>query len=708
MAILGQIQRRSGFLIGIIALALFAFIIQGLIKNSSSIGRGSNRIIAEVGDRKIETTDFRQKVALVQKQNKRISNMQAMKSVWNQVIKEAVLNNQFDKLGITVGKDRVNELISNNPSLQKAFKNEQGIFDEQALLQYIDDIYKNKKSRPELYAQWKNFENSVIENEKENIYMNLVNAAMTPTLKEGEWQYHYDNDAVDFKYVPVSYSSIPDSLVKVSKQEIANYVAKHPKKYKVEESRDIKFVFIPIKPSAQDKKDVQDKLAKLLDDKRELIDGKDSLVKGFKNTDNADAFVQKYSDVKRPARYTFKDKLIKDYADKLINLNKGDVFGPYEFNNQVYLSKVEDIKMVPDSAKASHILIAYKGAMRANPAINRSKEAAKKKADSILNLVKRNPKKFADFAKKLSDGPTKTKGGDLGWFTYGQMVPKFNDFVFNGTKGKVGLVETPFGYHVIIINDLTAPEKAIKLANIVRNVEASPETENDIYRVAAKFVNEAAQAKDFDTLAAGKGYKVQKALKLGRFEDNIPGLGSNRDIVRWAYNKDRKVGDVQKFDIETGHVIAKLTNVRQEGLMTPEEASPTVKLLLVKQKKAAKIKEKMKGSTIEEISKNANAKVGVATGVTLKNPVIPAFGKEPKVVATAFATQPDHLSKPIEGNRAVYVVQTIKVTVAPDVKNYLPFVEQLKKQKDAGINNKVVEALKEKADITDKRDLIYQ
>ena len=707
MAILGKIQQKSGVLIGIIALALFAFIIQGLIKNSSSIGRGSRNVIAEVGDRKIETSEFQQKVALVQNQNKQISNMQAMKSVWNQVIKEAVLNNQFDKLGISVGKDRLNELIMDNPSLKQAFTNEQGLFDEQQLLDYIDQIYKNKKSNPKLFAEWKNFENSVIETEKENIYMNLVKSAMTPTLKEGEWKYHYENDAVDFKYVPVSYGTIPDSIVKVSKQEIADYVSKHPKKYEVKESRDLEYVFIPIKPSAKDKKDVVNKLSKLLEDRRELQDGKEVVVKGFKNTDDVDAFVQKHSDVKQPARYMFKDKLIKQYADKLINLNTGDVFGPYEFKNQVYLSKVQDVKMVPDSAKAAHILIAYKGAMRANPAISRTKEEAQKRADSILRVIKSNKKKFTELAKKLSDGPTKTKGGDLGWFRYGQMVPKFNDFVFNGKKGKVGLVETPFGFHVIIINDLTAPEKAIKLANVIRNVEASSDTENDIYRAAAKFVNEASTTDDFKKLAESKGYKVQKALKLGKYEDNIPGLGRNRDIVRWAF-KEHAVGDVQKFDTETGHVIARLTKINKKGLMSAEEASPTVKLLLLKKKKAALIKEKLKGNTIDEMAKSANAKVGVATGVTLKNPVIPAFGKEPKVVATAFALKPDQVSKPIEGNRAVYVVQTIKITKAPDIKNYMSYVSSIKKEREAGINNRVVEALKEKSDIEDKRDLIYQ
>ncbi len=711
MAILGQIQRRSSVLIMIIALALFAFIIQGLIKNSSTIGKGNVNTIAEVDGQKISRNDFQKRVALVQKQSRNISNMQAMKSVWDQVIKEAVLNNQFDKLGIKVGQDRVRQLIVDNPSIKQAFTNKQGVFDENALSDYIDQIYKNKNSNPELYEQWKNFENSVLESEKEKIYMDLVKAAVNPTLKEGEWLYHYENDAVDFKYAAVPYSTIPDSLVKVTKDDILSYIKKHKDQYQTEENRSLEYVFIPLKPSAKDKQKVEEELKALINDKEVFdakADDKKRIEQGFKNTADAEAFANKYSDVKQQARYFFKNQLPKEYADTLIKLNTGDVFGPYTLNDNVYLSKVIDAKQIPDSAKAAHILIAYKGAMRANPSIARSKEEAKKKADSILRVVKRNPAKFADYAKKLSDGPTKTKGGDLGWFTYGQMVPKFNDFVFNGKKGQVGLVETPFGFHIIKINDLTKPEKAVKSVSIIRKVEPSTETENETFAKAAQFANEALNTKDFNALAKEKGYEAKPVMKIGRYEDNLPGLGRNREIVRWLYKSDRAVGDVFKFDIENGHVIVYVTGMQEEGLMSPEEASPLVKPILLKEKKAKLIKEKFKGNTLEEMGKNANAKIGVAKGVTLKNPVIPGFGREPKVVAKAFVLQPKEVSKPIDGNRAVYVIETIKVNKAADIKNYLPYVEKLKKERQTGINQDVVKALKEKAEIEDNRAIIYQ
>ena len=709
MAILGQIQRRSGVLIGIIALALFAFVIQGLIKNSSKIGTGNSSVIAEVGDKSIPTREFQQRVALLQKQNPRLSNMQAMKAVWDQVIKEAVLNNQYEKLGIKVGKDRLRELIVNNPSIKQAFTNQQGIFDENALLDYIENIEKSQKSNPDAYLGWKRFENNLIEAEKEKIYMDLVKASINPTLKEGEWLYHFENDAVDFRYAAVPYNTVPDSLVNVSKSDIEAYIKSHPDQYKMEESRDMEYVFIPIKPSTDDFKTIENDLKNLIQD-REVFDKatKQTIVKkGFKNTDKPEDFVAEHSDVNVPARFYFKNELPKEFADTLIQMNAGDVFGPYKVGEQVYLSKVLETKKIPDSAKASHILIAYKGALRANPDVNRTEEQAKKMADSLLKVVKRNPAKFADIAKKYSDGPTKTKGGDLGWFTYGRMVPEFNDFVFNGKKGKIGVVKTNFGYHVIKINELTAPEKAVKMISIIKNVEPTEKTENKIFGDVSKMTSEAMQADDFDKFFKEKGYTPKPVRKIGRFEDNIPGLGINRPVIKWLYEKDRKIGDINKFDLNKGYVIVKLTGKHNKGLMSPEEASALIKPILIKEKKAEIIKKKMTGGTLEEIAKNAKAKLGTATGVTLKNPIIPGFGREPKVVAIAFVLEPKTISSPIDGNRAVYVVQTLKVIKAEDIKNYIPYVEQLKKQREAGINNKVTKALKKANEIEDKRNLIY-
>merc|ERR1711916_105520 len=133
------------------------------------------------------------------------------------------------------------------------------------------------------------------------------------------------------------------------------------------------------------------------------------------------------------------------------------------------LSKVIEESRMPDSARASHILVPYIGAQRAAADITRSKEAAKKMADSIFNIVKRNKKKFAEIAKEVSsDRGSAEKGGDLDWFNYNRMTPAFRDFCFTERKGKVDVVETPFGYHIIRIDDQKNFQRVVKLATYAK------------------------------------------------------------------------------------------------------------------------------------------------------------------------------------------------------------------------------------------------
>jgi parvulin-like peptidyl-prolyl isomerase len=99
---------------------------------------------------------------------------------------------------------------------------------------------------------------------------------------------------------------------------------------------------------------------------------------------------------------------------------------------------------------ASHVLIQYKGSMRAGPDVKRSKEEAKKLATEVMNKAKKG-QDFAGLAKQYSDEPgAKDRAGNLGKFGKGQMVKPFADAAFALKPGQVSeIVETDFGFHVI-------------------------------------------------------------------------------------------------------------------------------------------------------------------------------------------------------------------------------------------------------------------
>jgi peptidyl-prolyl cis-trans isomerase D len=386
----------------------------------------------------------------------------------------------------------------------------------------------------------------------------------------------------------------------------------------------------------------------------------------------------------------------------LYNLPQGEIFGPYLYNGYYAVSKSMG-RQAGINAKASHILIAYKGAMRANPAVTRTKEEAQAKANELLAQALANPSSFMMLAMTNSDDSSKQQGGDLGYFSKGQMTPKFNDFVFGNPIGKIGLVETEFGFHIINVTD---KQDGIRLATIARRIEASEATTDKVYNQAVKFEMEAAD-KDFAAVAKEHGLTVMPSVKVKAMDESFGPVQNQRQIVKWAYESKTSVGDVKRYEVpNVGHVIVKLKKINEEGLMALDQARLSIEPKLKNKKKAELIKAKMKGSSLADIAKSASSTVQTATDLTIENAVLPGTGFEQKVVGTAFAIGTNKVSAPIDGNSGVYVVQTKSIVKAPAITDYKEYVAKLKTQ-SASAPGRVIGALKADADIKDNRQLIY-
>ncbi|MGB1043416.1 MAG: peptidylprolyl isomerase, partial [Tenacibaculum sp.] len=220
--------------------------------------------------------------------------------------------------------------------------------------------------------------------------------------------------------------------------------------------------------------------------------------------------------------FKFNNQINQTVADELFAGTKGDVFGPYKDREYFKISKITEVMELPDSAKASHILIPFVGALRATADITRTEEEAKKFADSLLSVVKRRGSKFADLAKEFSsDKGSGAKGGDLDWFNYKRMTPAFRDYVFEGKKGDMNVVKTPFGFHVIRIDNQKNKQKVVKLGTFGRKIEASEATEADIYQNAETFAFELTKGKGFDEVAIESKLTSQPAIGLKVLDENV-------------------------------------------------------------------------------------------------------------------------------------------------------------------------------------------
>tara|TARA_R110000744_G_scaffold118289_1_gene220942 strand:+ start:5778 stop:7895 length:2118 start_codon:yes stop_codon:yes gene_type:complete len=705
MAVLENIRKRTTVLILIIGLALFAFVISGVFTSSNFGGEKVGSSVAEINGEDISIDEFRQEVEVASNRvGPTASSMQVVNQVWENKVRQTILGEQFEDLGIGIEQDQIVDFLRTTGYAQNPqFQNQNGQFDPNIFKQTVADW---KVNNPAQYSAWLQTENEIVQLAKEQTYFNMVKAGVGATLKEGELDYKLANEKMDIKYVRVPYTSIPDSTINVTKSEIADYVSKHKEEYKQDPARDLQYVYFQEKPSEADQNAIKEEITKLLDDTVEYNSQTDrnDTIKGFRNTKDVTAFLDRYSDTKFDTIYKAKKNLPSSVADTLMSLNVNQIYGPYKDGNSYKISKM--IARKPNgSVKASHILLAYTGATRANPAVTRTKEEAEAKAKELLREAKKSGVVFAELARDNSDGPSAPNGGDLGYFQKGVMVPKFNDFAFNNNEGSIGLVETDFGFHVIKIDD---KEDVVQIATISREIVASEETINTLFTNATKFEMETTDDESaFSALAKKEEYVVRPVNKIKALDENLPGLSNQRNIVQWAFNADTEVGDIKRFNINNGYAVVQLTGSYAKGVMSAEDASVLVLPIIRKERKAAKIIADNKGKDMSAIASDNGVSISNASALTVKSPTIPGAGSEPVVVGTAYGMAAGSTSGLIQGNTGVFKIEIVKKTEAPKLDNYSVYANALKTGAASRVNTAVYNALKDGSEIEDKRATFY-
>lgn len=701
MAILEKIRSRSLILILVIGLALFSFVISGVFSNSSGTGKTT---VGEVNGESISRQEFAYKVENASRRyGANATTVQVVNQVWNQEVRNIVLEQEFEDLGINIEKDQILEVVKANPAFASdpTFQNEAGVFDEGKFIEFIADLQANN---PAGYQQWQLQEDALINASKEQSYFNLIKAGVGTTLKEGELAYHLESDKVDVKYVRVPYTSIADSTINVSDSEINAYVKEHKNEFDQEASRDIRYVYFEEKASDEDINEAKASLAKLLKNSvvyNETTKNNDT-VAGFKTTTNIQDFVSRNSDIKNDTTYLAKKDLPIAFADTLYNLPVGEVYGPYKDGDFFKITRMV-AKKKGGSVKASHILISYDGS-QAQPSEPRTKEEAEAKAKSLLAQVKSNPDDFATLARENSEDPgSASRGGTYDDIPEGQMVPAFNDYIFDNEIGSIGLVETDFGFHIIKVED---KYDVVQLATVAREIEPSERTTSDLYTETTKFEMAAAEG-DFQAIAKESNYSVRPVNKIQALDENVPGVGNQRSIVQWAFNAETEVGDVKRFNTPSGYAIVQLTGIRKAGLATAKDASAQVLPILRKQKKAAIIMKENAGKSLDEFAKTNNVNVTAGSGLTMKTPTIVGAGREPKVVGTAMALSNGETSGLIEGENGVFMVSVTKKEIAPSLENYTTYANTQKSLNRNRASLAAYNALKNAAEIEDERADIY-
>lgn len=707
MAILNTIRKRTTVLIIVIGLALFSFVISGIFTSSTFQGQGGfTSSIAEVNGNPIPLEKFQQSLEIASRTyGSALSNSAMVSMVVEQEIRGELLDQQFDKLGLEVEGDQLLDYISASAYANvPEFQDDYGQFDR---FKFKAAIAEWRATNPLQYDAWLNDEARFVQAAKERMYFTLVQAGITATNAEAATTFKVKNDKVSFEYLQLPYSSVADSLVKVSEAEIKAHLSKFPERFKQDEERDLRYVYFKERASEQDVKEVLDGITALLVPSEEFDTNTSTSVtrESFTETDDVVGFLSRYSDVAYDSVPIPRTQLPVEHADSIIKLSIGASYGPFKHGNTYKVSRLMDY-IKDGSVRARHILVAYQGSERAASTITRTKEEARAKARELLTKARSAEVAFIKLATDESDGPTASRGGDLGYFLNGDMVDAFNDYAFSNPIGAIGLVETSFGFHVVKVED---KRDVYQVATLVRNIEPSETTINSLYTDATSFEMKAKSGdwKQFPLIADDMGYAFNPITKLKAFTEDLPVLGAQRGIVKWAFDAQTKIGDIRRLDVADGYVITQVVKQRKEGLQAPEDISPLEIARIRDEKKAALLLKQNAGQSWEAASAIAQIQTGTASALSTDISVIPGLGTEPYVVGKALTLQEQEESQWLKGGLGIYKIRVTAKTAALELPVIEPYARSIAEERIAQGSQSAYEALKKTADIVDNRAIIY-
>ena len=595
MAILGQIRKRSIFLIIVIGMALFAFVISGVF--TSNGGFSSNKPIGEINGEEIDFEIFNMMVEQAQTVYG-LNTINAVNFAWNQGVKNQSLVQELDKLGIDAGKNQLEQIISSDESivLNPLFQNEIGLFDFNKFSNYIAQL---KTSNPTIYNSWKLQEENIISLAKQKIYFDLIKSSVIYTNVESNIQYHLENDKVNIEYLRIPYELVPDSLITIKDSEINSYLRNRKDVYEIGASKKVEFVYVPDTASDIDINNIRTNLEQLKDGFNQLnqITNSTEYVEGFSSVKDYSEFIDIYSEVAWDSIYKTKQELSSDFSDILYGLNVGQVFGPYQDGNFYKITRMID-----------------------------------KKRDGNLNKV--------------------------------------------------------------------------LLADVAIEIIPSNESSNENFRKASQVEFDANNGLSLNQSDAS--LQINTFESFEDFDEGLPGIINSRQVIKWMYDDDSRVGDVRRFTLNDGYIVAKIIEFNKTRLPDIEDVRTEISQILIQNKKYDFLKNKYKSTlNIDTIAEENNLEVENASAVTQYDPILVGAGVEPYIIGSSFSLEPDEISELLQGNNGVYIIRLLSKEIAEEINLGQAISNSLSDREIERISTLIPEVLESKAEIVDNRSFYY-
>jgi peptidyl-prolyl cis-trans isomerase D len=705
MAIIGTIRKQSGLAVIIVGVAIAAFVIGDFGKKRV---RGTTDI-AVVNGEEIPYVDFSAKVeeALTNQKesrgNDKISeqeSFQIRENVYDAMVKDVIMGKEYDELGLIVSPEELFDQVQGKQPhrfILQYFKDPKtGMYDPAMVLNYLKQL---DQMEPKAKKQWLSFEKAIKEDRQEAKFTNLVAKSFYMPKTFLNQDYVNQNRSMQVRFVAPNPIKIPDSTVKLTDADYQSFYDKNKNLFYQDDAyRDIDFVIFDVAPSPTDRKRTSQDVTLLFKD--------------FQASPDPITFMNANSDKKYDSLFVKKGVLSGQLDTLLFAAKVGDFIQPYEENNVWYMAKLVDRQERPDTMKGWQCMIAFNNPN--NDKIKRTKEQAKVKADSLLNILKKKPEMFNDFLKNVSDfGNSSKDAGELKCIADGNLgLSLFFDAGLKMKPKEFKVIETLIGYSIFRLDEKTKPVEKIKAAVVARNIDPSNQTYQDTFTKASAFAGQNRTSEAFDKASSTQGLSKRQAPNMRESDNSVMGMPNAREVVRWAFSENTKVGDISPvFDLQGKYMVAILKNATPKGIVPLElvksRIGPTVtgyKKVIIENDRMTSILSTDKD--LYSIAAKLNIKVDTAV-ITFSGMNRSSLSRNPSVVGTLFASPTGKLLGPLQGHFDVYAIIVDGFNDPGKKEDYSQEYNRQRQTFEQRAASLVYPALQKTAKITDSRLRFY-
>jgi peptidyl-prolyl cis-trans isomerase D len=655
MATLQNLRNKAGvFLAIVIFIALASFILGDLFQSGNSIFQGKQMEIARIDGESVDYLEFQSKfdeISDIYKSNNQTNSLdekayeQILNQTWENIVQERIMGKVYDELGIDITPEEMFDMVQGNnlhPIIQQIFGDPQTRrVDKTNIIQFLKYIQENPESQQK--ESWLSVEKQIVTSKRLSKYSDLVGKSLTANSLQAKQNLAEKNVVADLKFIQKKFISVPDSSIKVSDAELKKYYKENQKEFEQKSQKTLSYIVINITASE--------------DDDRDAFDYVNNLKEEFSQATENPQFVNANSDQRFEDIFYTQNQLTPAIAEWAFNAAENDMYGPIKEGNDYKLFKLNAIKMLPDSVRASHILIRVESGEQL--------QYANYMIDSLKTAIETGNTTFEAAAIAFSQDGSASQGGDLGWFIRGAMVPEFDKAAFMSERNELVKVQTQFGIHLVKVILQGNKTKNVQLAVVEREVSPSTATHQKLYSEASQFAAKAQDLEGFNKTVSEMSLS-KRSITVNENDRNINELGAVRNLIRSAFTNGKKgelvVGQDRSpvFETEDKFIIAAIESEFEHGVRPFESVKAAVELAVINEKKKQMLYDQFKnasGSSIEHTASALSLELGEASGFRLAFGSVNAIGYEPAINGAVTALGVNQQSKPIIGRSGVYIIE---------------------------------------------------